>query len=350
MQRQIMLEYPKKRKCSAMNDLDYECPPVMICGFNRPDCLAQVFSAVREARPKQLFLVLDAPRVDRPDDIPGYEACKKVFDDVDWPCDVKRNYAEHNMGCGGRMTSGITWVFEHVDRAILFEDDCVPEVTFFPFCAELLERYKDDTRVGMIAGHDEHFHLDRIDTYGDSYYFDRMASIWGWATWRRAWKKHDPDMPDWPFMSSSGVMKNVLPCKHHVRGWIDFTGKLYSKERNLWAAAWAYTMYKEHWLSVHPVLNQICNVGTSSSRAECAPKVGCQPRPRTGKGWYNRPTYKMVFPLKHPLTMLPNLKSEYYFQEDVQTPAAWRRWLRLPARITARLKRIAGQIKKVENK
>ena len=118
-----------------------DCPPVMICGFNRPDCLREVFEKVREAKPAQLFLVLDAPREGRAKDVDGVAVCRKIFENVDWPCEVHRNYAERNMGCRMRMSSGITWMFEHVDTGIILEDDCVPDATFFPFCAEMLTRY-----------------------------------------------------------------------------------------------------------------------------------------------------------------------------------------------------------------
>ena len=87
--------------------------PVMICGFVRPDTLAKVFAAVREVKPQKLYLVLDAPREGRPEDAALNEECRRIFEGVDWQCDVVRDYAAANMGCGRRMTSAITSVFEH---------------------------------------------------------------------------------------------------------------------------------------------------------------------------------------------------------------------------------------------
>lgn len=298
------------------------CPAVLVCGFKRSNCLAAVMAAVRAARPSQLFLALDFPRDGHPSDHPGWEACKKVFEAIDWPCEVFRNYAERNMGCGERIQSAITWMFSHVDRAIILEDDCVPHPTFFRFCAELLERYKDDTRVGMIAGHDEHLHMDRIETYGDSYYFDRMTTIGGWATWRRAWDKYDSEMKDWPFMAETRILRNVFPRNYHVTDWIDYSGRLYRGERKTWAGKWAMAMYREHWLSVHPNRNLVSHIGTVSSREEdsgIASDIS-----RVGSPFDNRPVYAMNFPLQHPRTMIPNTRSEFWHMEDVHTCHWWR--------------------------
>ena len=322
--------------------MEFECPPVLIVGFNRPDVMKLVLDEVRKAKPGRLFLALDYPREGRPDDRRPYEACRKVFESIDWPCDVKRNYATVNMGCGVRMQSAISWVFEHVDRAIILEDDVVADQSFFRFCAELLERYKDDTRIGMIAGHDEHFHTGKIETYGDSYYFDRMTTIWGWATWRRAWEKYDPEMKDWPFFVESKILKNVFPRKYHVTDWIGYSGKLYRKERNLWAGKWAMTMYREHWLSIHPAKNLVQNVGNGISsrvdeKRECLKMDECSV-------WQKRPVYKMEFPLVHPRTMIPNTLSEFYHLEDIHSHHWWkhiptspqdfvRKWRRLKKRL-----------------
>lgn len=301
---------------------EMKCPPVLICGFNRPDCLAMVVSTVKIAAPKELFLSLDYPREGRPNDVPGYEACKKIFEHIDWPCEVHRNYAEKNLGCGKRMQSAITWAFEHVDRVIILEDDCVPHPSFFRFCAELLEYYKDDTRVGMIAGHDEHLHMDKVETYGDSYYFDRMTSIWGWATWRRAWAKFDSEMSDWPFIRDNDILDNIWHNKHFSRCHRNWGDKLYFKRQNTWAGKWSMTMYRENWLSIHPCRNLISNIGSGISSRAC--ELQNRMQPEESSPWQNRKTFAMEFPLKHPRTMVPNTVSEYWHLEDVHSRHWWK--------------------------
>ncbi len=289
-----------------------QLPPVAIFGFNRPDCLKQVFERVREVKPSKLFLVLDGPRESRPADAPKRLACEKVLENVDWPCEVYRNYAEKNMGCRERMASGMTWVFDQVDRAILLEDDCVPHLDFFPFCSDLLERYASDTRIGMIAGHDEHFEV--VNTNGASYYFDRLATICGWATWSRAWKQNKPQMEDWPLLKEQEALLDLYGRRRYLRDWTKIFDRVYNRKVSSWATAWALTMAREHWLCIHPARNLITNVGfgadaTHTSGSEVSP-------------WANRPTYPMSFPLVHPPTMIPNVRSEQIAQ-NTQYSIPW---------------------------
>jgi len=243
--------------------------PVMICGFNRPETLGRVVDALRHVKPSRLYFVLDAPRDGNQSDTRCVEECKKIFGrKFDWPCKIYRNYAEKNMGCGKRMTSGISWVFEHEDRAIILEDDCVPHPSFFQFCDELLERYKDDSRVGMIAAECEHFRKTKMNFYGDSYYFDRMCLVWGWATWARAWKLHDPMLKVVDRMVETDVMMNVFGERKYVKRWSDNIMRIRAGKRSTWAAAWATTLYRENMLVAHSVANPVVNVGQrTSSRA-----------------------------------------------------------------------------------
>ena len=168
--------------------------PVVLIIFNRPKLTEVVFQAIREAKPPKLFLVADGPRPNRPDDIPRCAAARKVVEKVDWDCEVLRNYADENMGCGCRPASGITWVFSQVEEAIILEDDCVPSPSFFPFCQELLDRYRTDERVMHIGGMNWQSGHRRSPF---SYFFSKYPQCWGWATWRRAWAHYDFTMRYW---------------------------------------------------------------------------------------------------------------------------------------------------------
>lgn len=276
---------------------EFNCPPVMICGFNRPDCLKQVFDRVREAKPSQLFLVMDAPREGRPQDVEGVSACRKIFDGIDWPCEVHRNYAEHNMGCRKRMASGITWTFEHVETAIILEDDCVPDPTFFPFCAEMLDRYADDMRVGSIVGMIEHPYV--INPEGCSYYFDRFPGSCGWATWRRAWKRFGVCASKWAELSDGEFLEAIFRDKTQIKticGWFDDTC---SGRNNSWATLWWLTNITENFLTIHPTVNLITNVGY-----EGAHNVG------KTSGVHDIKLEPMNFPLVHPDFVMPSSRNE----------------------------------------
>ncbi|MGN0854424.1 MAG: glycosyltransferase family A protein [Kiritimatiellia bacterium] len=314
--------------------------PVMICAFNRPDTLKKVIESVSLVKPQRLYLVLDAPRSGNENDIEGVAACKEIFErSIDWECEIYRNYAEKNMGCGKRMTSGISWVFEHEDRAIILEDDCISHPSFFRFCEELLERYKDDMRVGMIAAECEHFRKAEIDFHGDSYYFDRMSTIGaGWATWRRAWKMHDSTLPFLERMIETGVMYSVLKRQAYVDKWAKNARLIKEGRQKTWAGAWATTLYRGNMLVAHSVVNPAINIGQNfSSRMGAEGDVFCSPVE------VNKIAEEIVFPLQHPVSMIPNAECERFFLEDMLYMSIWRKVASNPSLALKRFwRRICG--------
>ena len=128
------------------------------------------------------------------------------------------------MGCRRRVISGLDWVFSLVEEAIILEDDCLPDPSFFPFCTELLERYRNETQVGLIAGFS---HLDESFPFQDSYVFSIMVGIWGWATWRRAWQHYDEHLRTWPQLRANGFLNNVLADKKAVDFWTRIFDAMY---------------------------------------------------------------------------------------------------------------------------
>ena len=273
------------------------CPPVMICGFNRPDCLREVFEKVREAKPAQLFLVLDAPREGRAKDVDGVAVCRKIFENVDWPCEVHRNYAERNMGCRMRMSSGITWMFEHVDTGIILEDDCVPDATFFPFCKEMLTRYAADTRIGSVVGMIEHPYVTNPESV--SYYFDRFPGSCGLATWKRAWQRFDACVEKWPRLSDGGFLGTIFRDRRQIRAIYGRFYDAYSGRIDSWATLWWLTNITENFLTIHPTVNLITNIGYEGTH-------------NSGKttGVHDIELEPMRFPLVHPAFIMPNARNE----------------------------------------
>jgi len=159
--------------------------PVTFIIFNRPDKAAVVFEQIRKAKPQKLFIIGDGPRPGKPGEAEKVAEGRAIVDTVDWPCEVKTNFAPTNMGARRRVASGLDWVFSHVDETIILEDDCLPEQTFFPFCEELLERFRDDDRIAVISGNN---HLKGTRVSPESYTFSGTGHTWGWATWKRVWE------------------------------------------------------------------------------------------------------------------------------------------------------------------
>lgn len=231
--------------------------PVALIIFNRPEPTARVFEAIRAAQPRQLFIIADGPRVGKVGEAERCAATRAVVAQVDWECEVHHNYSDVNLGCRQRVSSGISWVFEHTEEAIILEDDCLPHPTFFAFCAEMLERYRHDQRVSSISGNNFQFGNQRAPY---SYYFSRYTHIWGWATWRRAWAGFDPQLTLWPQVKASGVLKNLFAEPELA----DFWGARFQsilEGRDTWDFQWQLHTWLQGGLNVLPNVNLVTNIG-----------------------------------------------------------------------------------------
>src|SRR5690606_22599342 len=167
--------------------------PVAFLVYKRPDCTREVFARIRAARPTRLFVIADGPK-DKPGEAEACREVRRIVSDVDWDCEVSIDAADVNLGLRRRVSGGLDWVFRQSETAIILEDDCIPSPSFFRFCDELLDRYRDEPRVMTICGSN---YLGRLDT-DTSYVFTVRCALWGWATWRRAWETYDVDLASWP--------------------------------------------------------------------------------------------------------------------------------------------------------
>jgi hypothetical protein len=231
--------------------------PVAFLIFNRPDTTERVFAEIARARPPRLLVVADGPRADRPDEAQRCAQARAVIERVDWPCELETHYADTNLGCRRRVSSGLDWVFERVPEAIILEDDCAPSPSFFPYCEELLERYREDARIGMISG--DNFQRGRRAGSG-SYYFSKYTHIWGWASWRRAWRHYDVAASLWPELLNSGVFDRMtLPCERDT--WRAAFEGIHAGRIDTWDYQWTLAFWCHSMLAVMPQVNLISNIG-----------------------------------------------------------------------------------------
>lgn len=164
--------------------------PVLFLIFLREDTTKKVFETIRQARPPRLYVAADGPRPNRPDDKEKCARTRAIIENVDWPCEVKTLFRESNLGCGKGVSSALTWFFENEEQGIIIEDDIVANPDFFTYCDEMLEKYKDDKRIQLIAGHNC-FYNGYKGEY--TYYMSNIMHIWGWASWRRVWQTYEFD-------------------------------------------------------------------------------------------------------------------------------------------------------------
>lgn len=269
--------------------------PVILIIFKRPDTTARVFEAIREARPKRLFIVADGPRPGRASEADQCARARAVTDAVDWPCEVVRDFSSANLGCKQRVASGISAAFERVDRAIILEDDCVPSPSFFTYCQELLERYAQDERVMSISGNN---HLFGKAAPEASYYFTRYPHFWGWATWSRAWKLLDLDMAGWPGFKERQALMNLFDSPAERFYWDDLLSYVRAGNIDTWDYQWVFSIWANHGLSIAPAENLVANVGFNADATHT----------KNESAYSGLRAGAMDFPMDHPGLMVPDYR------------------------------------------
>lgn len=271
--------------------------PVAFLVFNRPETTSRVFEAIRQARPPKLLVVADGPRADKSGEAERCAAVRAIVDRVDWPCEVRKNYSDANLGCKRRVSSGLDWVFESVDEAIILEDDCLPHPTFFRFCEELLERYRDDERVAMISGDNFQFGKHRAEY---SYYFSTYPHIWGWASWRRVWRNYDVQISKWPAIRDGDRLFDQSGDRRMARYWANLFQQTYTGEIDTWDYQLVFSIWINHGISILPNVNLVTNIGFGATAT----------RTRGNSMLDGLEVHSMEFPLRHPPHMIPDRRAD----------------------------------------
>ncbi len=234
--------------------------PVIFLIFRRPDLTARVFQAIRQAQPAKLFVVADGPCSE--DEAQLCQQARTVTETVDWPCEVFRNYSDTNLGCRNRVSSGITWALEHVEEAIILEDDCLPHPSFFYYCETLLDYYRDDKRIMVISGNN---FQDGQQRTRYSYYFSKYNHCWGWATWRRAWQYWEMNPQRWIEFRDEGLMYCVCDDINEEQYWTTIFDNLFLKGiPDTWDYAWTFACWAQGGLTILPHVNLVSNIGFRS--------------------------------------------------------------------------------------
>ena len=268
--------------------------------YRRPDTSARVLDAIREARPSRLLVVANAPREDVEGEAEVCEKTRALVETVDWDCELSTDFATEHLPQTERIESGIDWVFEQCEEAILLEDDCVPDPTFFRFCDELLDRYRGQERVMSISGNNFQFFTPASE---DSYYFSRYPHIWGWATWRRAWSQHDRAMSTWPELRDGHWLTEFFDDAGDISFWSHVFETTY-RDRDAWDRAWLFSCWVRGGLHAIPNANLVSNIGFRDDATNTTPLQGLL--------LADLPTEPMSFPLRHPHEVRRNEGADTY--------------------------------------
>lgn len=280
--------------------------PVAFFIFNRPDTTQKVFNEIKKAKPPIMLVVADGAR--NPGEEEKCRAARAIIEQVDWDCDVRKNYSDKNLGCKGRVSSGLDWVFENVDRCIILEDDCLPHQSFFYFCQELLEKYKNNERIMHITG--DNFQSQNASFQcKESYYFSRISHIWGWASWRRAWKHYDLNIRDWPKIKESGLLRKLFRDDGATARWEEKFDAYHEGKIDSWDGQWSFACMANNGLCIVPKVNLISNIGFDVSATHSS-------NLRRDR-FANLPAFPIEFPLIHPNKIEANEQADRFTQEYV---------------------------------
>lgn len=233
---------------------------VLFLVFNRPDTTAQVFEAIRRAKPTRLYVAADAARLGKSGEAEKVAAVRNIATNIDWSCEVRTLFRENNLGCKYAVSNAITWFFENEDEGIILEDDCLPSQSFFWFCEEMLSRYRHNKSVMAITG----TNIARNISFDGDYFFSRYALMWGWASWGSAWRKYDLELVNWPRTDQMKHLKALgVTGLNECITWRRILAKTKAGLIDTWDYQWIYTCWLCGGLTIAPAKNLIRNIGFS---------------------------------------------------------------------------------------
>lgn len=232
--------------------------PILFIVFNRPDVTQIVFNILKELKPKYLYVSADGPRKNKADD---FELCKKtrdVISQINWECEIKTLYRTENLGCGLAVSGAISWFFNHVNKGIILEDDCLPNISFFKYCELLLNLYENNEKIMHIGG--TNFQNGKI--WGnEEYYFSKLAHVWGWATWKRAWDLYDYNIKPFYLFVRENKINNYYSNKKIAQFCLENFKKAYHHKIDTWDYQWTFTILNNNGVAVIPNTNLVSNIG-----------------------------------------------------------------------------------------
>lgn len=237
---------------------EYEIP-ILLLIFNRKDSALMVVDEIRKQRPKHMYVAADGPRIGNMEDLQKCEDTRKaILEAIDWECDLKTFFRDENRGCGYAPAEAISWFFDQVEYGIILEDDIIPSKTFFPFCKELLIKYKDDEKVMSIAGTN---FVSQTFKSKDSYYFTNYAGGWGWASWKRAWKCYDYNISEWEKLDIKKKIRKKF-SKEGYAFWEEAFDLVCNKNiDHIWDYQWAFSKMVNDGVGIIPSVNLTTNIG-----------------------------------------------------------------------------------------
>ena len=269
--------------------------------YNRPNVTERIFLAIRQAKPKRLYFAADGANPGKVSDEEKCRAVRAIADRVDWDCEVKTLFAGQNQGCQRAVTAALNWFFTNEEAGIILEDDCLPAESFFWFCDEMLEHYRNDDRMASITGSN----LQAGKHWGSgTYYFSRLCNVWGWASWRRFWHKYDVKLQRFGELNIERELDKIFPDRFLSQAWQELFVRLRAGQIDTWDHQLQFTAFFENALCITPNQNLISNLGFHREATHTN---------NPAHNFHGNLPLGEVREIKHPVSFLPEDEADYFF-------------------------------------
>src|SRR5882672_10593206 len=304
-----------------MNNPDTMKPlttPVLFMIFNRPETTRRVLEGIRKVKPQKLYIAADGPRANVKEDIEKCNEARAIVSQIDWDCQVTKLFRDENLGCGKGPSSAMTWFFEQEEEGIILEDDCLPSPSFFFFCAALLERYRHDTRIMEIGG--TNFEREEVRSKEYSYFFSNMIYIWGWATWRRAWKLYDYEMGHYHEITKKRYLDGHFDFAYEVEHFNYIFEKMHTGDertsrKTVWDYRWQFICKINSGLIIVPEKNLVSNLGFGADATNTKNPLGAG---------HDLKMEEIEFPLTHPEFIMVDKKRDHRYFNEICSSKSYR--------------------------
>ena len=273
--------------------------PVAIFFYRRPDHLKKVMEKVREARPPSLYGISDGAKNGDEEIKKGVEESRKVFREmIDWPCRWELLERGSNLGSYLSVSKGLDWVFEREGETIVLEDDTIPDPSFFRFTAELLDKYRNNPKVGAISGNN--YDDPQLWPGDQSYRFTRYHHSWGWGTWKRAWHWFDREEKLLGGLSRLRRENKVGLSRREWAYWERSFRHTYDKKLDAWDYRWTLSLWAQGMYCIVPRVNLVRNIGFDELATHTVERDFADLKMHTA--------HTMTFPLRPPTALEPDAR------------------------------------------
>lgn len=241
--------------------------PIILFVYNRAQHTYQTLLSLSRnylANESEIFIFADGPKINADAD-----QLKKISDVRDV---IRKDFgfkkvtiieAESNKGLAPSVIAGVTKIVNEYGKCIVVEDDLETSKYFLTYMNEALKLYEKEESVACIHGYVEPHSIKLPETF-----FLKGADCWGWATWKRAWDKFNPNGQE---------LLNQLhsrKCEKHFNfdntyNYIQMLEDQIVGKNSSWAIRWLASAYLNDMYCLYPNQTLVRNIGFDGSGTHC---------------------------------------------------------------------------------